>query len=53
VSIATFDGELVSDIPIQIEGDISKRRFSFTMGTGRALVELSSFDGEIRLKQSR
>jgi hypothetical protein len=53
VSIATFDGELVSDIPIQIEGDISKRRFSFTMGTGRALVELSSFDGEIRLKQSQ
>ena len=53
VSIATFDGELVSDIPIQIEGDISKRRFSFTMGTGRALMELSSFDGEIRLKQSR
>ena len=52
VSIATFAGELVSDIPIQIEGDVSKRRFSFTMGTGRALVELSSFDGEIRLRQS-
>lgn len=52
VSIATYDGELVSDIPIQIEGDMSKRRFSFTMGTGKALVELSSFDGVIRLKQS-
>jgi len=52
VSIATFSGELVSDIPIQVEGDISRKRFSFTLGTGRALVELSSFDGVIRLKQT-
>lgn len=53
VSIATFDGELVSDIPIQIEGDFSQKRFSFTLGTGRALIELSSFDGVIRLNKSR
>jgi len=52
VSIATFSGELVSDVPIQVEGDISRKRFSFTLGTGRALIELSSFDGEIRLKKS-
>lgn len=52
VTITTFDGELVSDIPIQVEGDFSQKRFSFTMGTGQALVELSSFDGEIRLTQS-
>ncbi|MFQ5529757.1 MAG: DUF4097 domain-containing protein [Gemmatimonadota bacterium] len=52
VSIATFDGELVSDIPIEIEGDFSQKRFSFTLGTGRALVELSSFDGVIRLRKS-
>ncbi|MDH3427312.1 MAG: DUF4097 domain-containing protein [Gemmatimonadota bacterium] len=52
VSIATFDGELVSDIPIQIEGDFSQKRFSFTLGTGRALIELSSFDGVIRLQKS-
>lgn len=51
VSIATFDGDLVSDIPIQFEGDFSQKRFSFTLGTGRALVELSSFDGVIRLQQ--
>lgn len=51
VSIATFDGELVSDIPIQLEGDFSQKRFSFTIGTGRALMELSSFDGVIRLTQ--
>ena len=52
VSIATYDGELESDIPIEIEGDISKKRFSFTLGTGRALVELSSFDGVIRLQKA-
>lgn len=51
VSVATFDGDLVSDIPIQIEGDFSQKRFSFTIGTGQALMELSSFDGEIRLTQ--
>lgn len=51
VSIATFDGDLVSDIPIQLEGDFTQKRFSFTIGTGRALVELSSFDGVIRLQQ--
>jgi DUF4097 and DUF4098 domain-containing protein YvlB len=49
ISVATFDGDLVSDIPIQLEGDFSQKRFSFTIGTGRALMELSSFDGEIRL----
>lgn len=49
VSVATFDGDLVSDIPIQLEGDFSQKRVSFTIGTGRALMELSSFDGEIRL----
>ena len=51
VSVATFDGDLVSDIPIQLEGDFSQKRFSFTIGTGQALMELSSFDGEIRLSQ--
>lgn len=51
VSIATFDGDLVSDIPIQLEGDFTQKRFSFTIGSGRALVELSSFDGVIRLQQ--
>ena len=51
VSVSTFDGDLVSDIPIQLEGDFSQKRFSFTIGSGRALMELSSFDGVIRLMQ--
>lgn len=51
VSVATFDGDFVSDIPIQLEGDFSQKRFSLTIGTGQALMELSSFDGEIRLTQ--
>lgn len=53
VSVATFDGDLVSDIPIQLEGDFSQKRFSFTLGSGRALMELSSFDGVIRLTRGK
>lgn len=51
ISVATFDGDLESDIPIRLDGDFSQKRFSFTLGTGRALMELSSFDGIIRLRQ--
>ena len=49
VSVATFSGELEADFPIRMEGDIGKKRFSFTIGNGSALLELSSFDGTISL----
>lgn len=49
VSVATFSGELDADFPVQIEGDIGRKRFSFTLGTGKAMVELSAFDGTISL----
>jgi DUF4097 and DUF4098 domain-containing protein YvlB len=49
VSVSTFAGELEADFPIEIEGDIGKRHFSFTLGSGDALVELSAFDGTIQL----
>jgi DUF4097 and DUF4098 domain-containing protein YvlB len=49
VSVATFSGELQADFPITMEGDVGKKRFSFTIGTGKALIELSAFDGTIQL----
>lgn len=49
VSVATFSGELEADFPVTMEGDVGKRRFSFTLGTGKALIDLSAFDGTIRL----
>lgn len=49
VSVATFAGELEADFPIRVEGDIGKKRFSFTIGDGSAVIELSAFDGTISL----
>lgn len=51
ISIDTFSGDLDTDFPVEIEGDFGKKRISFTVGTGKALVELSAFDGTISLKQ--
>jgi DUF4097 and DUF4098 domain-containing protein YvlB len=49
ISIDTFSGDLVTDFPFTFEGDFGKKRVSFTVGTGKALVELSAFDGTISL----
>ena len=51
ISIDTFSGDLETDFPVQFEGDFGKKRISFTVGTGKALVELSAFDGTISLKK--
>ena len=39
------------DAAVELEGDFGKKRISFTVGTGKALVELSAFDGIISLRQ--
>jgi len=51
ISIDTFSGDLDTDFPVELEGDFGKKRISFTVGTGKALVELSAFDGTISLKK--
>lgn len=52
VSVETFDGSFDSDWPIVLRGTGSHRtRMSFTLGQGRARLELSSFDGTISLKR--
>jgi len=51
ISIDTFSGDLDTDFPVQFEGDFGKKRISFTVGTGKALVELSAFDGTISLRK--
>lgn len=50
VSVDTFDGSLDSDWPVTLTGS-QRRRMSFTLGAGRARLELSSFDGQISLKR--
>lgn len=51
VSVATFDGDFQADFPIQVTQVEARRRFSFTIGSGKARLELQSFDGDIRLKR--
>ena len=51
VSVATFDGDFQADFPIQVTQVEARRRFSFTLGSGGARLELQSFDGDIRLKR--
>lgn len=51
ISVDTFSGDLETDFPVELEGDFGKKRISFTVGTGKALVELSAFDGTISLKR--
>lgn len=54
VSVATFEGSFEADpaFRVQLSSARPGRRFSFTLGTGSARVELETFEGEIRL-QSR
>jgi len=51
ISVYTFSGDLDTDFPVELEGNLGKKRISFTVGSGKALVELSSFDGTISLRQ--
>lgn len=50
VTVDTFDGSLDSDWAVTLTGS-QRRRMSFTLGAGRARLELSSFDGRISLKR--
>lgn len=50
VSISTFDGDFEADFPVSVT-NTTKRRFTFTLGTGSARIELESFDGDIHLRR--
>jgi DUF4097 and DUF4098 domain-containing protein YvlB len=50
VSVSTFDGDFDADFPVSVT-NTTKRRFTFTLGTGSARVELESFDGDIHLRR--
>jgi DUF4097 and DUF4098 domain-containing protein YvlB len=48
ISVATFSGDFDACFPVTLK-DKTKHRFTFTLGTGSARVELESFDGTIKL----
>lgn len=48
VSVATFDGDFDACFQVQLQ-EQRKHRFSFTIGSGSARLELESFSGDITL----
>ena len=53
VSVATFDGEFMSEFPVTVQGFSGGRAFDFVLGEGGAELELEVFDGEIHLLARR
>lgn len=53
VSVSTFDGEFESEFPVVLERFTGGREFDFTVGSGRAHIEIQVFDGEIGLLRRR
>lgn len=49
VTVSTFNGDFDSDFPVTLSGGRQGRRFSFTLGSGSATLDLESFQGSIRL----
>jgi hypothetical protein len=52
VSVSTFSGDFESSFPVQIRDSRRGKRFSFTLGSGAANLELESFQGAIRLQRA-
>jgi DUF4097 and DUF4098 domain-containing protein YvlB len=51
VTVSTFSGDFESDFPVTLSGTRQNKRFSFTIGTGSATLDLESFQGAIRLER--
>lgn len=48
VSVSTFNGDFNSCYPVQLTGK-AQHRFTFTIGSGSARLEVESFDGDINI----
>ena len=51
VTVSTFNGDFDSDFPVTLAGGRQGKRFTFTIGTGSATLDLESFQGSIRLER--
>jgi DUF4097 and DUF4098 domain-containing protein YvlB len=51
LSVRTYSGGFKSSFPVKIEDPNTRRRFSLTIGSGSARVELESFNGSIVLRR--
>jgi DUF4097 and DUF4098 domain-containing protein YvlB len=54
-TVRTYNGELLTDVPVQgsREGLARGRSVTLTLGSGAADVSLESFDGEIRIRRAK
>jgi hypothetical protein len=53
VSAATYHGSFRADFPVRLTGMSRDRHYNFTLGSGRARLELESFNGDITLRRPR
>lgn len=51
VTVSTFAGEFVPEMPITLERFTGGKQMSFTLGSGGARLTLSAFDGDIVLRR--
>ncbi|HKY61557.1 MAG TPA: DUF4097 family beta strand repeat-containing protein [Gemmatimonadota bacterium] len=50
VEVSTFNGDFQADFPVTFSQSRSGKKFNFTLGGGGARIELSAFNGTIRLR---
>lgn len=51
VHVSTFKGTLRTGFPVTLDEGPHGRQFDFTLGTGKARIELTSFNGTIELRR--
>lgn len=52
VEVNTFNGDFQADFPVTFSQSRKGKHFNFTLGSGGARMELSAFNGTIRLRRS-
>jgi DUF4097 and DUF4098 domain-containing protein YvlB len=50
IDVSTFNGDFQADFPVTFNKSRSGKKFNFTLGGGGARIELSAFNGTIRLR---
>ena len=50
VDVSTFNGDFQSELPVTYDRSGKRKNFNFTLGEGGARIELSAFNGTIRLR---
>ncbi len=53
VSVATHNGSIEADFPVQVRGDVTRRgELRFQIGRGGAVLRAESFNGAIRIRRA-